>query len=176
MHRSRESIRGVKSIPAGLKTMNLIFHIALYFLVISILLYASLAHNPRMWMHRMPPAVVRKVPPRTPAEKRCVYYWGVPFLVFLVVYPIAIVIQQGGGFWAHFWIFCAFFAGFAIWDTLVLDLLIFCRITPRFVIITGTERADYREVKYHLVSGMKGLVISIAFSALLAGLLAFVLL
>ena len=65
----------------------------------------------------------------------------------------------------------AFFAGFALWDTLVLDLLIFCKMTPRFIIIEGTSREDYSNMKYHLVSGAKGLVMSLVFSGIVALLL-----
>ncbi len=49
-------------------------------------------------------------------------------------------------------------AGFAAWGILILDLLIFCKLTPGFVIIHGTEREDYSNMKYHLVSGAKGLL------------------
>jgi len=152
--------------------MNLFIHLLIYNLVISVLLYASLAYNPRMWMHRMPPEVVQKVSPRTPAEKRLLYYFGVPFLLILVIYPIVYVLQQQtAGFLDRFLIFGAFFAGFAIWDTLVLDLLIFCKLTPGFVVIPGTTCKDYANMKYHLVSGAKGIVMSIVFSAILAAFL-----
>ena len=149
--------------------MNLLIHLAIYYLVISILLYASLAYNPRMWMHRMPPEVVQKVPPRTPAEKRLLYIFAIPFLLILFIYPVIYVLyQQPAGFLDQFLIFCAFFVGFALWDTLVLDLLIFCKITPKFVIMPGTTRQDYANMKYHLVSGSKGVMMSITFSLLLA--------
>jgi hypothetical protein len=67
--------------------------------------------------------------------------------------------------------FLAFFLGFALWDTLVLDLLIFCKVTPRFIIIEGTSREDYSNMKYHLVSGTKGLAMSLVFSGIAALLL-----
>lgn len=152
--------------------MNLLTHLIIYNLTISVILYASLAYNPRMWMHRMPPEVVRKVPPRTPGEKRLLWIFGVPFLLLLVIYPIVYVSQQDTGFLNTFLIFMAFFAGFAVWDTLVLDLLIFCTLTPRFVLMPGTERGDYANKKYHLASGAKGLVISIVFSAVSAAIFA----
>lgn len=149
--------------------MNLFLHLVIYNLIISVLLYVSLAYNPRMWMHRMPPEVVQKVPPRTPAEKRLLYFFAVPFLLILVIYPIVYILQQQtAGFLGRFLIFAAFFAGFAVWDTLVLDLLIFCKLTPGFILIPGTSRSDYANMKYHLVSGAKGLVMSVIFSAVLA--------
>jgi hypothetical protein len=89
--------------------MNLLTHLLIYNLIISFLLYASLAYNPRIWMHRMPPEVVQKVPPRTPAEKRQLYFFGVPFLLILVIYPIGYVLSQDVGFLDRFLIFGAFF-------------------------------------------------------------------
>jgi len=74
-----------------------------------------------MWVHHMPQEVVKKVPPRTLAERRL--------------------------------------------------LLIFCIITPKFIIIPGTSREDYANMKYHLVSGAKGLVISVVASALFAAVM-----
>jgi hypothetical protein len=42
---------------------------------------------------------------------------------------------------------------------------------PSFIIISGTERQDYANMKYHLISGVKGLGLSIIFSGILAALL-----
>jgi len=148
--------------------MSLFLHLVIYNLVISIILYASLAVNSRMWMHRMPPEVVQKVPPRTPAEKRLLYYFGIPFMLVLLIYPIAYVLPLDVSYWQRFLILAAFFAGFALWDTLVLDILIFCIITPRFIIMPGTTRQDYANKKYHLISGSKGVPMSLAFAALVA--------
>lgn len=155
--------------------MNLIIHLLIYYILLSILLYGSLAYNPRMWLHRMPPAVIAKVPSKTPAEKRLLLFTvAVPFLVLLVAYPAIYVLQQDAHWLTYFLILCAFFAGFDVWDTLVLDLFIFCRFTPRFVVVPGAERADYTDARYHLVSGVKGLIISIAFSVILASILFFI--
>jgi len=148
--------------------MNILLHLLLYNLVISILLYGSLAYNPRMWLHRMPAGVVAKVPPRTAYEKRQLLIVAVPFLAWLVGYPIFYTLSQDADWLHSFLILCAFLAGFALWDTLVLDLLIFCKITPSWIVISGTTRQDYAETKYHLVSGAKGLAMSLVFSGILA--------
>ena len=50
--------------------MSLFTHLILYYLLLSLELYCSLAYNPRMWLHRMPPEEIAKVPKRTPSEKR----------------------------------------------------------------------------------------------------------
>ncbi|MBN2148107.1 MAG: hypothetical protein JW726_12000 [Anaerolineales bacterium] len=156
--------------------MNLIIHLLIYYLLLSILLYGSLAYNPRMWLHRMPPAVIAKVPPKTPRERQLLLMTvAAPFFLLLIGYPVIYILQQQEANWlSYFLILCAFWAGFDLWDTLILDLLIFCKLTPRFIIIAGTEREDYATMKYHLVSGAKGLIISVIASAILATILFFI--
>ena len=148
--------------------MGFLTHLTIYNLLLSVLLYASLAYNPRMWMHRMPPEVVQKVPARTPVEKRLWIFVAVPFMLIMLVYPIVYVLQNPSSWLTNFLVLCAYFTGFAIWDTLVLDLLIFCRFTPSFIMIPGTTRKDYGNMRYHLKSGAKGVVMSLVFSAVLA--------
>ena len=151
--------------------MNLIHHLTIYNLAASIWIYASLAYNPRLWLHRMPPEVRSKVADKTPAERKLFIGIALPFVLLLFVYPIVYAIQQDVNLLTCLGILLAFFASFALWDTLVLDILIFCKLTPRFVIIEGTTREDYSNMKYHLVSGAKGLMMSAVFSGILAVLI-----
>ena len=148
--------------------MNLFFHLLIYNLAASVLIYGSLAYHPRIWLHRMPPEVRNKVPGKTQGERKLFIRIALPIVLLLFVYPIVYVIQQETNLVNYFWMLLAFFAGFAIWDTLVLDILIFCLLTPRFIMIDGTEREDYSNMKYHLTSGAKGLVMSVVFSGSLA--------
>jgi hypothetical protein len=154
--------------------MNLLNHLIIYNLAASILIYGSLAYNPRLWLHRMPPEVRSKVNDKTPEERKLFKGVALPFVLLLFVYPIAFVIRQDVNLLACLSILLAFFASFALWDTLVLDLLIFCKLTPRFVIITGTTREDYSNMRYHIVSGAKGLAMSVVFSGMLALILTFI--
>lgn len=152
--------------------MNLTIHLGIYFLLVSILLFASLIYNPRSWLHRMPPEVVSKVPPRTPEEKRIVTITGMPFLIALIVYPIVyVLVQHNPNYLYNFLVLCAFFIGFTLWDTFILDMVVVCKITPRSMIVPGTTREDYRNMKYHLRGITKGGLFSLIFSAILAGIL-----
>jgi bacteriorhodopsin len=151
--------------------MNLPTHLLIYNLAASILVYGSLAYNPRLWLHRMPPEVRNKVQEKTPQERKSFLVVAVPFLLLLFGYPVVYVVQTETGFATHFLTLCAFFAGFALWDTLVLDLLIFCKFTPRFVIINGTNREDYSNMRYHILAGTKGLAMSVVFSGVVTLLL-----
>lgn len=152
--------------------MPLYIHLLIYFVVVTIVLFASVFNNPRSWLHKMPPEVVAKVPARTAAEKRTALITGIPFLLVMIFYPIIyVLLQQSDNYLQNFLLFCAFFMGFTIWDTLVLDLLIVCTITPARFLVPGTTRADYRNKLYHLKAGSKGLLISIVFSAAFAGII-----
>lgn len=153
--------------------MDLLTHLLIYNLAASILLYGSLAYNPRIWLHRMPPEVRTKVSAKTPEERKLFLGIAFPFLLLLFGYPIVYVLRVQVDLLTIFLTLFTFFAGFAVWDTLVLDILIFCKLTPRFVIIDGTEREDYSNMRYHLVSGEKGLAMSVVFSGLLALVIAF---
>lgn len=154
--------------------MNLLTHLLVYNLAASIWLYGSLAYNPRLWLHRMPPQVRSKVTEKSAGERKLFIAVALPFLLLLFGYPIAFVIQQETTFWSVVWMLLTFFASFALWDTLVLDLLIFCKLTPRFVIIDGTTRQDYSNMKFHLVSGAKGLIMSAVFSGAAASIVTLV--
>lgn len=154
--------------------MNLFTHLILYNLAASVWIYGSLAYNPRLWLHRMPPEVRSKVTDKTAEERKFFIGIALPFLLLLFAYPSVYVIQQDVNLVTSVLILLAFFGSFALWDTLVLDLLIFCKLTPRFVIISGTSREDYSDMKYHLVSGAKGLVMSTVFSGLLASIITLV--
>ncbi len=149
-------------------TMTLPIHLLVYFVLLSCILFGSLAIDPRMRMHRMPPEIIHKVPARTKDETRKFAFVAFPLLLVMFGYPIIYLVQCHGDWWTNFFIMGAFYVGFNLWDTLLLDLWLFSTVTPKFILIPGTERSDYSNKAYHLRSGAKGMVISVCFSAVLA--------
>jgi hypothetical protein len=166
-----------------------------------------------MWLHRMPPEVVAKVPTKTASERRWLIPLGIPFLAVMAGYPVwyaasyaaslagagvtvaagtnitagqaaaaaganiaagaaSTALASGASYWEISGLLFLFFLSFDICDTFILDLLIFCGITPRFIVIEGTERKDYKNVSYHLKSGAKGLII-LTIAALVLGAVIF---
>jgi hypothetical protein len=154
--------------------MKLVLNLIIYCVILSVYLYLTLAINPRIWLHRMPPAVVKKVTPKNKKEKQLTVLYGLPFLIFMVGYPIYYVLKVGGSLFEIFGILLLFFIAFDLWDTLILDLLIFCTIKPRFIRINGTEKNDYSNKKYHISSGLKGIVMAIIFSVIISIILFFI--
>lgn len=152
----------------------IIYHTLAYNLLLSLLLYYSLYINPRMWLHRMPPEVVAKVPPKTPAEKKLFRFWGSATVLVMVGHPLLYVFLLPGVRIASITgALLMFFVSFTLWDTLILDLLLFASVTPAFIVIPGTEPQDYKNKRYHLVAGAKGLAISLII-AIVLGFLVFV--
>jgi len=146
--------------------MTLFLSLIVYCTILSVYLFLTLAINPRIWLHRIPPAVVEKVPPKNTKEKQLGFLLGFPFIFFMTGYPIYYIFQVERTFIETLGIFLIFFISFDLWDTLILDLLIFCTIAPRFMRIVGTDKNDYSNMKYHIISGLKGIGLAIVFSVL----------
>jgi len=140
--------------------------------VASAFIAVTVVLNPRLWLQDYPQDIQDRVPPKTTREKRVSLIIGIPFLLLLLAVPFASTItlkaQQGSaisslrlaanGFGVSF--------VFNLVDWLVLDWLVLCTITPRLVVIRGTEGAGgYRDYAFHF----RGFLIGTVFSAV-AGL------
>lgn len=148
----------------------MLIHFIIYNLFLSILLYASLAVDPRMWLHRMPPAVVAKVPPKTAREKQKFLFWGILTAAIMFLYPPVVVYLQHYNWPQTLWMVLSLYVSFNLVDTLILDLLIFVYLTPPFIIIPGTQLSDYKDARYHVRAGLMGMVISLVGGLVMGGL------
>ena len=155
--------------------MILFIHIFIYVVTLTFFIYAGLLIKPRIWLHRMPPGVRAKVHAKTHSEKWWFAISGIPLGLVFFFYPAvvtAFLYDQP----VHIVLsLFAFTAGFALWDTLILDLFIFCNITPKKMIIEGTTVQDYKDKTYHVKSGVKGFVMALMYS-LIVGFIIFAIL
>ncbi|MCJ7739553.1 MAG: nitroreductase, partial [Anaerolineae bacterium] len=63
---------------------------------------------------------------------------------------------------------------FNLVDLLLLDWLMFCTITPRFVVIPGTEGMEaYKDYSYHFKASMIGTILSVVAGLVIAGIVSF---
>jgi hypothetical protein len=139
---------------------------------LSAVLFAMALRNPRLMLQDYPKDMQAAVPPKTAAERRETVGWGVLFLVLLFGTPLAAAVtarlQQpglsfGGGFLNVFLVLLVF----NLVDWLLLDWLVFCTLTPRFVILPGTEgMAGYKDYAIHFRGFLIGLGLSLVASAL----------
>jgi len=149
--------------------------------VASLIILVSLRLNPRIWLQDYPAEIQAAVPPKTPQEKKLSLTLGIPFLLLLLGAPLVSTLlleQQAAAPLPFPLLFVNAFGVlflFNLFDWLVLDWLLFCTITPHFLVIPGTETMPaYRNCGYHFrgflagaaISGVWGLVAAAAVSFL----------
>jgi len=147
--------------------------------VASLLLMVSLRLNPRIWLQDYPVEIRDRVPPKTEQEKRLSLIIGIPFLLLVAAVPfistLALKRQDGGVSFLQLFLnaFGVVFA-FNLVDLLLLDWLMFCTITPKFVVIPGTEGMEgYKDYSYHFKASVIGTVLSIVAGLVIAGIVSF---
>jgi len=144
--------------------------------VLSAVLLAMGLRNPRLMLQDYPDDVRAAVPPKTAAERRETLWWSLPLLCLLFGTPLAATIGArlqlpglsfAGAFVNAFMVMIAF----DLFDWLVIDWLVFCTLTPRFVVLPGTEgMAGYKDYAMHFRGFLVGLALALVASAAIAGL------
>ena len=153
---------------------------ALLSILASLSIFSILRFNPRLFLQDYPDEIQAMVPPKTDLEKRQSLISGIPFLLILLAVPFfsTLVLKRQSGEMISF--FSLFFNAFGVAflfnlvDLLVLDWLMFCFITPSFLVIPGTEgMQEYKDYGYHFRAFLIGTVLSIAAGLVIAGVVAF---
>jgi hypothetical protein len=145
-------------------------------LLSSVYLIVTMRINPRIWLQDYPQDVQERVPPKTAQEKRLSLILGVPFVILVVAVPLISTFSlkhevDGVSFLALLGNAFGVVFIFNLVDWLLLDWLMFCTITPGFVVIPGTEgMAGYKEYGYHFRGFLKGTVLSAVAGAIIAGI------
>ena len=136
--------------------------------IATVFILITMRLKPRIWLQDYPDDIQALVPPKTEEEKRLSLVLGTPFLILLFAVPfistLALKSRHQGD--VSFFPLTANAFGvafvFNVIDWLVLDWLMFCTITPRFVVIPGTEgAAGYKDYWFHF----RGFLIGTVFSA-----------
>jgi hypothetical protein len=144
-------------------------------ILLSAIILAMIRVNPRLMLRSYPKDVRAAMPPQTAAEKRQTLYWGIPFWLCLLGFPIAAALSVKAAQLSPWGIFLSA-AGvvflFNLVDWLILDWLIVCTIIPRFMVLPGTEgMAGYTNYGVHL----RGFLIGTVFAAVIGLLLTIIL-
>ena len=160
----------------------ILIHATIFAIIFTLYLFAIMRGlSPRVWaMSDYPPEITDHVPPQTDAEKRQARIVYIPFLAIGIGYPLAttyfLKILNGGVISlldAFLTIFVILLFGFLA-DYIILDFLIVGTLTPDFVILPGTEHMREKEYKdfrkYHAKGHIKGLLLIIMLSLILAAL------
>jgi hypothetical protein len=148
---------------------NLVVHGFVFaFILTTYLLIIMVKVNPRVWAFSdYPKEITDNVPPQTKKEKRKAAVLSIPFFIIGIGYPFLSTLLAKDLYGGVIPLFDAFINTFGVLmfgflsDLLILDLLIVGTITPKFVIIPGTESMKEKEYKdfrlYHAKAHVKGL-------------------
>jgi hypothetical protein len=141
----------------------------------SLWLILVLRMNPRIFLHDYPPKIHEKVPKKTKTEKLLSYVFGIPFMLILLLGSFLSTLslkEQGNIPFLALWLKATGVVWvFNIVDWLILDWLIFCTLTPHFVIIPGSEgMAEYKDYGFHFRGFLHGTVFSILGGLIIAGI------
>ncbi|OQY18332.1 MAG: hypothetical protein B6I34_10875 [Anaerolineaceae bacterium 4572_32.1] len=149
-------------------------------LLASLFIVITIRLNPRIWLRDYPKDIQDKVPPKTQKEKKLSLMLGIPFLILLVAVPfvssLTLNLENNGNISFYLLFLNAFGVAsiFNLVDWLLLDWVMFCTITPKFVVIPGTEgMAGYKDYFYHFRGFLIGTVTSAAAGLIIAGLVSF---
>ncbi|MCI0765086.1 nitroreductase [Bacillus sp. TL12] len=148
---------------------------AIMSIILSIMILGLLYYNPRLWLNDYPKDIQKAVLPKTIDEKRQTLYFGIVYNVILFGTPLisTFLLNQHekllfiNAFLHSFGILMIF----NLVDLLIIDWLIFCWITPRFVVIPSTEgMKGYKNYRMHLRGAMIGTPFLIIASLFIAGI------
>ncbi len=158
----------------------ILIHATIFAIIFTLYLFAIMRGlSPRVWaMSDYPPEITDHVPPQTDTEKRQARIVYIPFLVIGIAYPLAAtyflkILNSGviSFLDAFLSVFVILIFGFLA-DYIILDFLIVGTLTPDFVILPGTEHMREKEYKdfrkYHAKGHIKGLLLIVILSLLLA--------
>lgn len=145
---------------------------AVYSLILGLFLALVFARSPRLMLHAYPHAIQLQVPEKTDKEKRETFIFGFPFIMMMTLFPLLT------GLWLrisyHFSVIECFLYGagivfiFNLFDLLVIDWLIFCTLTPSFIVVKGSHKADYADFSFHFSAFLRGLIFTLIAAALTA--------
>lgn len=154
---------------------RMLAHGAVLSVIASLVLLGCLLANPRLLVQDYPGAIRASVAPQSAAERRVARLVGVPFVLLLLLVPAWSSWTMPGhdgalpSFGALFVNTFVVASIFNVVDWLVLDWLVFCTITPRVVVIPGTEgMRAYKDYAFHFRGFVVGTVLSAALAAIVA--------
>jgi hypothetical protein len=141
----------------------------------SIWLILTLRVNPRIFLHDYPAKIQEKVPKKTEAERRLSYVFGVPFMLLLLLgsfFSTLSLKEHGNVHFLPLWLNAAGVVFvFNLVDWLILDWLLFCTLTPHFLVIPGSEEmAEYKDYGFHFRGFLHGTVYSVLGGLVIAGI------
>ena len=147
------------------------------FVVTGYLFLCMITFSPRVWGYKdYPDRIKKKVPAQTKKEKTLAAIVGLPWFIFVMGFPVfstfalrSKLANEISFATALLNVFVMFL--FAILgDLVLLDWIVLSKITPKFVIIPGTIKEDYKDFSHHFKGHAKATIPIIILGLIIAGL------
>ena len=138
-------------------------------------LILALRINPRIFLNDYPPQIQESVPKKTQYESNLTIVFGIPFMSLLLLGPFLSTLSLNKQINIQFWALWLNATGvafvFNLVDWLILDWLMFCTITPHFLVIPGSEgMAGYKDYGFHFHGFLLGILYSSIGGLIIAGI------
>lgn len=161
---------------------HIINHGLFYAVTVNCYLYIlMITMSPRIWGYRDYPEIIKqKIPPQTEREKALALILGIPWFIFVLAFPVVSTYKLKSNLGDEISLFKAFLNIFVLFslafagDLVILDWLIISKITPKFVIIPGTEAKDYKDFSHHFKGHAKAAILLIPLSLIIAALVLYI--
>jgi hypothetical protein len=146
-------------------------------LLFSALLLVMVRINPEMMLNDYPPDIKARYGPASEKTKQQRKPFIILFFLIMFGVPLLSILrldQMVAGFPSFLEVFVNIFTLFLVFnivDLLILDLLIFCAITPKFIVLPGTEgMAGYKDYGFHFRGFLIGCAICLVSGLVFAGI------
>ncbi|OTX98840.1 nitroreductase [Bacillus thuringiensis serovar wratislaviensis] len=144
-------------------------------IVLSAMILGSLYYNPRLSLTEYPKDIQKVVFPKSIHEKKQTIYFNIAYNAILFGTPVVstyILHKHEKLLYVDAYLHTfGILMIFNVVDLFILDWLIFCWITPRFVVIPSTEgMKGYKNYKFHLRGAIVGTKFLAIVSLFLAGM------
>ena len=157
---------------------HLLAHSLFYAVIVNGYLFLiMITISPRVWGYSdYPEAIKAKVPPQTRAEKRLGLIVGIPWMIFTLGFPfyspLLLKAKLGGEIpysTAFLNVFLLVLVA-TLGDLLILDWFLISKITPGFVMIPGTDKADYKDFSHHYRGHLRAAMILVLLCVVIAAI------
>ncbi|EJQ95940.1 MULTISPECIES: hypothetical protein [Bacillus] len=143
--------------------------------ILTIMILGSLYYNPRLWLNDYPKDIQKVVLPKSINEKKQTYYFEIIYNIILFGTPLVstyILHQHEKLLYIEAYLHTfGIVMIFNLVDLFIIDWLIFCWITPRFVVIPSTEgMKGYKDYIFHLRGAIVGTPFLAIISLFVAGI------
>ncbi|MGE6539211.1 nitroreductase [Bacillus luti] len=144
-------------------------------IVLSIMILGSLYYNPRLSLTDYPKDIQKVVFPKSIQEKKQTIYFNIAYNAILFGTPFVstyILNKHAKLLYIDAYLHTfGILMIFILVDLFIIDWLIFCWITPKFVVIPSTEgMKGYKDYKFHLRGAIVGTKFLAIVSLFLAGI------